>query len=72
MSRQCFILCRDYVAIEGPLSPPRQEVRVAIGAWLRPRNFGSRQKICCVATKQFNVATMLVRLGQFFIATEDF
>ena len=37
-----FFLCRDNVAIEVPLSRPRrprQEVKVVIGAWLRPRNF---------------------------------
>ena len=53
MSQQCFILYRDNVAIEGPLSRLRQqrkEIGVATGVWLRPRNFGSRQKICYVAT----------------------
>ena len=55
MSQQCFILYRDDVATKGPLSLPRrprrlrQEARVATGAWLRPRNFESRQEICCVA-----------------------
>ena len=46
--RQCFVLFRDNVATKGPLSQsrwPRQEVRVATGAWLRPRNFRSRHKI---------------------------
>ena len=45
-------MCRKSVlfsiATEGPLSRPRwmrQEVRVATGAWLRPRNFRSRHKI---------------------------
>ena len=45
VSPQCFILYRDDVATEGPLlrlRRPRQEVRVAIGAWLGPRNFGLR------------------------------
>ena len=45
MLRHCFILCHDNVAAEGPLSRlrrPWQEVRVTIGAWLRPRNFRSR------------------------------
>ena len=52
MSRQCFILCRDDVVTEGPLSQlrrPREEVRVATGAWMRLRIFGSRQEVCYVA-----------------------
>ena len=52
MSRQCFILCHDDVAIEGPLSQPRQprqEARVATEACLRPKNFESQQEISCVA-----------------------
>ena len=45
MLRQCFVSCCDNVATEVPLSRsrrPRQEVRVATGAWLRLRNFKSR------------------------------
>ena len=43
-----LVLCRDDVAIEVSLSLPRRsrrEVRVAIGAWLRLRDFRSRHKI---------------------------
>ena len=43
-----LVLCRDDVATEVSLSRSRRsrlEVRVAIGAWLRPRDFRSRQKI---------------------------
>ena len=39
-----LVLCRDDVATEVSLSRPRQsrrEVRVATGAWLRPRDFRS-------------------------------
>ena len=53
MSRQCFVFYRDNIVTKGPLSWPRrsrQEVRVATGAWLRPRNFGSGQEICRIAT----------------------
>ena len=51
VSRQRFILCHDNVVTEGPLSRsrrPRQEAKGAIGVWMRPRNFESRQEICCV------------------------
>ena len=68
MSRQCFILCRDDVSTEGPLSWPRRprqmvrlrqgmaeakEFRAVIGSLL------CRDKISwgCVATEQFYVAT---------------
>ena len=50
--RQCFVLWRDNVATKGPLSwqrRPRQEVGVATGAWLRPRNFlvAIGNLLCC-------------------------
>ena len=69
-----MILCRDDVLIEVSLSRlrrSRQDVKVATGALLRPRNFRSRQKSvvsrldfmeCCrdrvlAKTKRSHVAT---------------
>ena len=69
MWRQCFVFCHDNVAIEVPLSRPRRprkEVRVATGAWSRPRDFVSRQDFtewCC--DRVFYVAT-----GYFCVVIE--
>ena len=58
MSQQCFILCRDDVTTKGHrhdkgslIATETAEARGqgVIGAWLRPRNFGSQQEIGCVA-----------------------
>ena len=75
MSRQCFILCLDDVATEGPLSwsrQPRQEVRVAL-AWLRPKKFRSQREICFVATRFHGLYRDIVGQARtIFIAIEDF
>ena len=48
VATKALFLCGDDVATKVSLSQPRlsrQEVRVAIGTWLRLRDFRSRQKI---------------------------
>ena len=50
-------LCRDNVAIKVPLSRPRQEVKVAIGA-------GQNQRALCHNTT-FCVVIELARQGRF-------